>query len=118
MKFRLAWHWNMVEGDPYYALDCREDDFAWANANADGQLVPSVEFLRISAGLDDYRHLLTLSRLAKQKAGTEEAKQAEALIRDRMAAFHLGKSDHDQLFGSDDWVVFRGKLADAIERLQ
>ena len=26
MKFRLSWHWNVVAGDPYYALDCREDD--------------------------------------------------------------------------------------------
>ena len=32
LKFRLAWHWNIVAGDPYYALDCREDDYAWANS--------------------------------------------------------------------------------------
>jgi hypothetical protein len=67
LKFRLTWHWNLVAGDPYYALDCREDDYAWANANADRQLVPSLEFLRIAAGLDDYRHLLTLARLAKRR---------------------------------------------------
>src|SRR5262249_51788773 len=29
MKYRLAWHWNNCAGDPYYALDCREDDYAW-----------------------------------------------------------------------------------------
>ena len=34
MKFRLSWHWNAVAGDPYYALDCREDDYAWCNAVA------------------------------------------------------------------------------------
>ena len=55
VKFRLTWHWNVVAGDPYYALDCREDDFSWANSTPDGRLVPSLDFARISAGLDDYR---------------------------------------------------------------
>ncbi len=40
MKFRLAWHWNAVAGDPYYALDCREDDYAWCNSSPDGELIP------------------------------------------------------------------------------
>jgi hypothetical protein len=118
LKFRLSWHWNIVAGDPYYALDCREDDYAWANANPDRQLLPSLEFLRIAAGLDDYRHLLTLARLAKSKEGTPAAKRAEALIRNRMAAFHLGQLDPDPLFGVDDWAAYRRQLADAIETLQ
>jgi hypothetical protein len=108
----------MVAGDPYYALDCREDDYAWANANAEGQLIPSVEFLRIAAGLDDYRHLLTLARLARLKAGTPAAGAAEELIRTRLAGFHLGQYDHDQMFGIDDWPVYRRRLADSIESLQ
>ena len=66
MKFRLSWHWNVVAGDPYYALDCREDDFAWCNASPDGQLIPSVEFERLREGLDDYRRLITLDRLAER----------------------------------------------------
>jgi hypothetical protein len=118
LKFRLAWHWNLVAGDPYYALDCREDDYAWANATPDRRLVPSVEFMRIAAGLDDYRHLMTLARLAKAKQGTPAARQAEALVRNRMAAFHLGQLDHDPLFGVDDWAAYRRQLADAIETLQ
>ena len=117
-RFRLTWHWNIVAGDPYYALDCREDDYAWANTNAAGQLVPSVEFLRIAAGLDDYRYLLTLARLVKAKPAVPAARQAEAFIRDRMAAFHLGQLDHDQLFGADDWPAYRRQLTEAIERLQ
>ena len=117
-RFRIGWHWNSVYGDPYYALDGREDDYAWANANPEGQLLPSVEFIRIAAGLDDYRHLLTLARLAKAKTGSPAASQAEALIRNRLAAFHLGEQDHDKLFGIDDWAVFRRSLADVIERLQ
>jgi hypothetical protein len=118
LKFRLAWHWNLVAGDPYYALDCREDDYAWANSTPDRQLVPSVDFMRIAAGLDDYRHLLTLARLAKAKEGTPAARQAEALIRNRMAAFHLGQLDHDPLFGVNDWEAYRRRLADSIEMLQ
>ena len=37
MKFRISWHWNVVAGDPYYALDCREDDYAWCNSSPDGR---------------------------------------------------------------------------------
>ena len=68
MKFRVSWHWNAVAGDPYYALDCREDDFAWCNASPDGRLIPSVEFERLREGLDDYRRLITLDRLAREKS--------------------------------------------------
>ena len=46
LKFRVSWHWNVVAGDPYYALDCREDDYAWCNASPQGDLIPSVEFER------------------------------------------------------------------------
>jgi len=118
LRFRLAWHWDAAAGDPYYALDCREDDYAWANASPDGRLVPSVEYARISAGLDDYRALITLARLAAAKAGTPAAKAAQRLIAARMAAFHLEDRDHDRLFGAEDWAVFRGQVADAIEQLQ
>jgi hypothetical protein len=118
LKFRLAWHWNLATGDPYYALDCREDDFAWANATPDGQLVPSVEYARISAGLDDYRSLVTLARLVQAKSGTAAAKAAQGLIATRMAAFHLDDRDHDRLFGMDDWAAFRRQLVNAIEELQ
>ncbi|MGD0498130.1 MAG: hypothetical protein ABSC23_06815 [Bryobacteraceae bacterium] len=118
VKFRLSWHWNIAAGDPYYALDCREDDYAWGNATPDGQLTPSIEFERIAAGLDDYRYLLTLARLAKAKAGSPAAKAAETLIDGRMAAFHLGQRDHDRLFGVQDWTAFREQLANAIEALQ
>jgi hypothetical protein len=118
LKFRIAWHWNLVAGDPYYALDSREDDTAWANSTPQGDLVPSIDFARISAGLDDYRELLTAARLGKAKAGTPAAKAAETLIAARMAAFHLGPNDHDALFGIDDWTKFRQQLSDAIEALQ
>ena len=74
MKFRISWHWNVVAGDPYYALDCREDDYAWCNSSPDGQLIPSIHFERLREGLDDYRRLLTAARLAKEHAGTPAAR--------------------------------------------
>jgi hypothetical protein len=117
LKFRLAWYWDGAAGDPYYALDCREDDYAWVNASPNA-LIPSVNFYRLTAGLDDYRALLTLARLAKAKSGTPEAKAAEVLIRTRMAAFHLGDMDHDKLFGVEDWAHFRQQLVNAVEALQ
>ena len=118
LRFRLAWHWNAVTGDPYYALDGREDDNAWANASPNGALVPSLAFFRIAAGLDDYRSLRTLARLAKEKAGTPQAEAAARLIEARMARFHLGDLDHDRILGAGDWVAFRREVADAIEALR
>jgi hypothetical protein len=118
MKFRIAWHWNAVAGDPYYALDCREDDYAWCNSSPDGRLIPAVEFERLREGLDDYRRLVTLSRLAAEKSGTPEAAAARALIDTRMAAFRLGQRDHDALFPPSDWSDFRRKVDGLVEALR
>jgi hypothetical protein len=115
VKFRLSWHWNVVAGDPYYALDCREDDYAWCNSSPDGQLIPSVSFERdMREGLDDYRYLLTLARLA----GPKNDAAAQALISERLAAFKLGQRNHEALFPVSDWRQFREKLAEAIARLR
>lgn len=128
MKFRLSWHWNCAAGDPYYALDCREDDYAWVNGSPSdytwptgspgGRLIPSIHFEQLREGLDDYRRLVTLARLAREKRGTAAAQAAEKLIRDRMAAFRLNQRDHDALFGADDWRSFRRRVDDAIESLR
>jgi len=118
MKFRVAWHWNNVAGDPYYALDCREDDYAWCNSSPDGRLIPSVEFDRLREGLDDYRRLLTLRRLVTENLGTPASRVARELIDTRLAAFRLGQRDHDSLFPPEDWSRFRSKVDDAIETLR
>ncbi len=118
MKYRISWHWNVVAGDPYYALDCREDDYAWCNASPDGQLIPSVEFERLREGLDDYRRLITLARLAGTGAETPAGRAGRELIARRMAAFRLGQRDHDALFPADDWDGFRRQVDDLIEALR
>jgi hypothetical protein len=118
MKFRVSWHWNAVAGDPYYALDCREDDYAWCNASPDEQLIPAVEFERLRQGLGDYRRLVTLARLVRHAAGTPTAEAAQKLIDSRMAAFKLGQREHDTMFSTQDWNGFRRKLDEAIESLR
>lgn len=118
MKFRLSWHWNAAAGDPYYALDCREDDYAWCTPTPDGRLMPSLEFERLREGLGDYRRLLTLSRLLKEQPNSDAARQGKKLIEARMAAFHLGQREHDALFPISDWVDFRNRVDDAIEALR
>lgn len=115
MKYRLAWHWNASGGDPYYALDCREDDYAWCGAGPSGELVPSVQFERLREGLDDYRRLLTLARLAKEKAGTAAAREAERLIAEVIEAFALG--DREPRRGGD-YTRLRSRLDPAIEGLR
>ena len=118
MKFRLSWHWNVVAGDPYYALDCREDDYAWCNTAPSGELIPSVEFERLREGLDDYRRLITLAKLAERAGGGSSARAGKELIARRMAAFKLGSRDHDALFPSEDWGQFRRQVDDLIEALR
>ncbi|MCR4414096.1 MAG: hypothetical protein NUV77_16900 [Thermoguttaceae bacterium] len=113
LKFRLSWHWNVVAGDPYYALDCREDDYAWCNTNPEGELIPSIHFEReMREGLDDYRHVLTLARLAKEKNDA----QAQTLLRKRLGSFQLGQRDHDALWPVSDWRAFRRQVAEARAR--
>ncbi len=117
MKLRPCWLWNGCIGDPYYALDCREDDYAWCVASPQGELVSTLFFERLREGLTDYRRLLTLQKLAKEKAGTPAAQAADKIIADRMASFKLDERDHDKLLGVEDWKAFRTKVQDAIEAM-
>jgi hypothetical protein len=115
MKYRLSWHWSVVAGDPYYALDCREDDYAWCNSGPDGELVPSVEFERLREGLDDYRRLVTLARLARERAGSTPARDGERLVAEILGTFRLG----DRAPRSPEtYTQFRGRVDNAIESLR
>jgi len=118
MKFRLSWHWNASAGDPYYALDCREDDYAWCVTNAQGDLIPTIFFDReIRAGIDDYRYMLTLSRLLKAHPNNPAAPVARALLENKLASFKLGDRDHDAKWPLAEFRTYRLQLAEAIERL-
>jgi hypothetical protein len=114
MKFRIAWHWNVVAGDPYYALDCREEDYAWCNSSPDGELIPAVEFERLREGLDDYRRLLTLSRLAREKSGAPGA-AARRVIAEILDGFKLGDRRPRT---AAEFAQFRSRVDAAIEGLR
>lgn len=91
LALRLSWHYNVVAGDPYYALDCREDDYCWFNTDAEGQLAPSASFLgSILPGLNDYRYLTTLERLLTEKPQHPAAAQARKVY-DEMLDLEAGK---------------------------
>jgi hypothetical protein len=115
MKFRLSWHWNATAGDPYYALDCREDDYAWCNSSPDGRLIPSVHFEQLREGLGDYRRMLTLARLAKEQAGSPAAQQASELGKRILGSFQLGDRE---LKGEASFADLRAKLDAAIDALR
>ena len=118
LSFRLDWHWNASAGDPYYALDCREDDYAWCSTNAQGDLIPTIHFERdVREGLTDYRYLFTLSRLLREKPNHPGAAEAQALIDGKLSAFALGDTDHDGKWPRAEYRAYRLKLAEAIERL-
>jgi hypothetical protein len=113
LVIRLSWHFNANAGDPYYALDCREDDYCWYNSDAEGRMVPAVGFLsQILPGLYDYRYLSTLERLIKEKPDHSAAKQARELFQ-RMIALEAGK-DRETV---TDFAKDRSELAKAIEAL-
>ena len=85
LALRLSWHYNVVAGDPYYALDCREDDYCWFNTNAKGELVPALRMMgQIQPGLNDYRYLSTLERLIKEKPGHPKRAAAKQLFDEMM----------------------------------
>jgi hypothetical protein len=111
-KFHIAWHWNAAGGDPYFGLDTREDDYCWVNATPDGRLMPTPYFDQLREGVTDYRCLLTLDRLAREKAGTPAAQEAQELIKKRMDSFKLNDRN-----GFDDYDAFRKKVVEAIDKL-
>ena len=77
LQSRLAWNWNQNAGNPYFALDAREDDVNWCNSLRSGDLQCTV-FLRrhILEGLNDYRLALLLKKTAfKNKAYQKMATQ-------------------------------------------
>ncbi len=111
MKFRLSWHWNIVAGDPNYALDCREDDYAWCYASPEGELIPTVHFEQLREGLDDYRRLLTLERLSREK----NSARGRAVLDEVLSSFRLGEREQK------NWTRYaklRQKVDAAIEELR
>jgi hypothetical protein len=118
MRFRLSWHWNNCAGDPYYALDCREDDYAWCVTDADMGLIPTIHFEReIREGIDDYRYMLTLARLLREKPNHPAAEAGRRLIDEKLGAFELGDRDHNAKWPVEEFREYRLALAEAIERL-
>ena len=111
-KFLVSWHWNCAGGDPFFGLDGREDDYCWVNATPDGRLMRTPTFERVREGLVDYRCLLTLDRLAREKAATPAGKEARELITKRLDSFKLDTRD-----GLNDFEAFRKKVVEAIDKL-
>ena len=116
LKFRLSWHWNAAAGDPFYALDCREDDYSWCVSDPDGNLITSLVFEReIREGIDDCRYLQTLGRLVREHPNSPAAKAGQALIDGKLASFRLGQRNHDVLWPSSEYRTFRRQVAEATE---
>lgn len=111
-KFLVSWHWNLAVGDPYFDLDCRESDTCWVNATPEGKLMSTPLFERAREGITDYRCLITLDRLAREKSDTPAGKAGRDLINKRMDSFKLGFRDG---FKDDD--AFRVKVMEAIDNI-
>ncbi len=115
MKMRLDWHWNISAGDPFYPLDCREDDYAWAQSTPEGVLMPSVRFEReLREGIEDYRMLLTVDRLAREKKDVEAKKLIDSIV----DSFELDASSRKLHYKKAKWDQLRSALTATINRLR
>jgi hypothetical protein len=113
VALRLTWHYSAVAGDPYYALDCREDDYGWFNTNIDGELVPSIDILgKILPGLKDYRYLSTLDRLIRERPDHPATAEAKKLFEEMMDLEAGAERSRTVDFEAD-----RAKVVAAIEAL-
>ena len=70
---------------------------------------------RLREGLGDYRRLLTLARLAKEKGKAPVAQEANRLIAEILGGFQLGDRE---LKGVESFGQLRARLDEAIERLR
>jgi hypothetical protein len=85
LALRLTWHYNARAGDPYYALDCREDDYCWYNTNPAGDMIPATDLLiQIIPALNDYRYLTALQQFLAAKASDPAAAGAKKVFDDMM----------------------------------
>jgi hypothetical protein len=85
LAYRVTWHLAALAGDPYYALDTREDDYCFYNTDENMTLVPSMTVLNeIMPGLNDYRYLTTLERLLKEKANSSVAGEARKVYEEQI----------------------------------
>jgi hypothetical protein len=72
----------------------------------------------VARGLDDYRRLLTLTRLVNESPGHPRGRGRTATDRrshDSCRHFSSARRDHAALFPATDWTDFRHKIDDAIE---
>ncbi|MCM8784922.1 MAG: DUF6067 family protein [Candidatus Omnitrophica bacterium] len=112
LHHRITWHWNICAGDPYYALDCREDDYAWCVTNEKKELIPTISFIRIAEGLDDYKYLLTLSKMIKEKPNHPYALEAKKILDQILNSIVIGTRQY-----SGNYKELRYQLGVAIEKL-
>ncbi len=114
MMMRPDWHFNNAMGNPYYALDGREDEYVWFNTDENMTMVPAPDFLRhIIPGLNDYRYLSTLQRLIKENPSHPKLAEAKA-VWDEMIKLTAGKDREPK---GRDYAADRAKIIKAIEVL-
>ena len=89
-----------VASDPYF--DFSDDEAAWCVVWPSKRgVVDSVPWERVSDGINDYRYLSTLNRLAKKAASVDKARAdaAEAFIKGQVQSIDIDKRDSANLTG-------------------
>ncbi len=93
---RLAWHLTLTQNYPYYDLDGRESDAMMLFPRMDGSLEVALKMEWATQGLEDYRLLLLLEKLAK-KAGRRGRSARTWLARNYREVNFFGSPNYLQL---------------------
>ena len=71
------WHYQAINGDPFYDFDGTARDWCAAYPGPDGP-VPTMDWESIREGIDDMRYIATLKALAARAQAGNAAQQAAA----------------------------------------
>lgn len=107
MSYRLSWIWNANAGNPFYALDAREDDYSWAQVLPDGSLMTSLDFERIREGIDDYRYIVALENKIKKHPNHQSNSRSQAFINKVLELKPAIDRDHKK---DIDWKAKRKEI--------
>ncbi len=96
----LQFAFSVVQADPWYGLDGREDEYAALWTHPDGRLRITLDLARYHEAITDYRTLLALERAIAQAPSSAPARAARGWLLDIESKMPIG-SDKPRAFTDD-----------------
>jgi hypothetical protein len=96
----MQFAFSVVQADPWYGLDGREDEYAALWTHPDGRLRITLELARYHEAITDYRTLLALERAIAQSPASPPARAARNWLLEIESKIQVG-SDKPKAFTED-----------------